>query len=162
MEPSNTITPLHESIEKVINSYSASYPDVKIDIEHVQTNILIRIENHRLSQLLTNLIINAIDAMNGRGLIEICTDLVKKREICYCRISVKDFGKGINAQDGKLIFTPYFTSKESGTGLGLPIVERIVNDHGGAIWFDSAEGIGTTFYIDLPVESMLNRNSIEV
>jgi signal transduction histidine kinase len=88
--------------------------------------------------------------MSGNGEIEIRSDIVKKREVCYCRISVKDSGKGISEQEGRQIFTPYFTTKESGTGLGLPIVERIVSDHGGTIWFDSAQGVGSTFYIDLP------------
>ena len=152
MEPSNSTTILKESMEEVINAYASSYPGVKFDIDHIQGDMEIKIDKHRLSQILTNLVINAIDAMNGSGSIEIRTDLVKKREVCYCRISVKDSGKGINVEESRLIFTPYFTTKDSGTGLGLPIVERIVNDHGGAIWFDSAEGIGTTFYIDLPME----------
>ena len=152
MEPSKSSTSLKEPIEEVLNSYSSSYPGVKFNIEHIDTDVSIKIDKHRFTQILTNLVINAIDAMNGSGSIEIRTDLVKKREVCYCRISVKDSGKGISAQEGHLIFTPYFTTKESGTGLGLPIVERIVNDHGGAIWFDSAEGMGTTFYLDLPSE----------
>ncbi|MCL2720608.1 MAG: ATP-binding protein [Treponema sp.] len=154
MEPANSLSlpanNLKEPIEEVINAYSSSYPKVKFDIEHLQSDIQVKIDKHRISQIFTNIIINAIDAMNGRGVIEIRTDLVKKREVSYCRISVKDSGKGINAEEGQLIFTPYFTTKKSGTGLGLPIIERIVNEHGGAIWFDSAEGMGTTFYIDLP------------
>jgi len=88
---------------------------------------------------------------NDLSFIEIRTDLVKKREVCYCRISIKDSGKGIGMEESQQIFTPYFTTKKSGTGLGLPIIERIVTDHGGTIWFDSAPGVGTTFYIDLPV-----------
>ena len=152
MEPSRSWTALREPVKEVINSYSSSYPDVKFDIEHVDKDISIKIDKHRFTQILTNLVINAIDAMNGSGSIEIRTDLVKKREVCYCRISVKDSGKGISGQESRLIFTPYFTTKESGTGLGLPIVERIVNDHGGSIWFDSAQGMGTTFYLDLPAE----------
>jgi len=151
MEPSNSLTSLHESINDVINSYSSSYSKISFDTEHVETNTQIKIDKHRFSQVLTNIIINAIDAMDGRGTIEIRSDLVKKRDVCYCRISVKDTGKGISKEESRLIFTPYFTTKESGTGLGLPIIERIVNDHDGSIWFDSAEGAGTTFYIDLPV-----------
>jgi len=150
MEPSNSLTSVNEPINEIINTYVSSFPGVKFDIENIQNNIMIKIDKHRLVQILTNLIINAIDAMSGQGLIEIRTDLVKKQDICYCRISIKDSGKGINIQESPHIFTPYFTSKNSGTGLGLPIVERIVNDHGGTIWFDSAEGIGSTFYIDLP------------
>jgi two-component system, NtrC family, nitrogen regulation sensor histidine kinase NtrY len=150
MEPSNSLTLLKESVEEVINAYSGSYPSVKFNLEYVQNDIQIKIDKHRLSQIITNLVINSIDSMNGNGEIELRTDIVKKREVCYCRISVKDSGKGMSEQEGRQIFTPYFTTKESGTGLGLPIVERIVTDHGGTIWFDSAEGIGTTFYIDLP------------
>jgi nitrogen fixation/metabolism regulation signal transduction histidine kinase len=161
MEPSVVWTGLREPVEEIINSYSSSYPSVKFNITHVQTGILLKIDKHRLSQILANLIINAIDAMNSEGSIEVRTDLVKKRDICYCRISVMDSGKGISDQESHLIFTPYYTTKESGTGLGLPIIERIVNDHGGAIWFDSAEGIGTTFYIDLPAEKIPAENSPE-
>jgi len=159
MEPSNSITNIRSPVEEVINSYSSSYPKVKFDIEHIQSNINIKIDKHRISQILTNLVINAIDSMDGDGLLEIRTDLVKKREVCYCRISVKDNGKGINPDDAQNIFTPYFTTKESGTGLGLPIIERIVTDHGGIIWFDSAPGIGSTFYIDLPLENNLEEKN---
>jgi signal transduction histidine kinase len=77
---------------------------------------------------------------------------VKKRESRYCRLSVQDTGKGIAAGERDKVFTPYFTTKDTGTGLGLPIVERIVNDHGGTIWINSAEGAGTTFFIDFPLD----------
>jgi len=153
MEQSNTRIDLWEPIEEAVNSYSNSYPHIKFDIDHVQKGIHVKIDKHRISQILSNIIINAVDAMNEKGLIEIRTDLEKKREVCYCRISVIDSGIGIKTQERGKIFTPYFTTKESGTGLGLPIVERIVIDHGGAIWFDSAEGVGTTFYIDLPIDA---------
>ena len=152
METSQSWTKLRETVEETAALYSNSYSGIKFDIDHVDTLISVKIEKHRLSQILTNLVINAIDAMNGNGSIEIRTDLVKKREISYCRLSVKDSGKGISGKNIQMVFTPYYTTKESGTGLGLPIVERIVNDHGGAIWFNSAENMGTTFFIDLPAE----------
>jgi len=150
MEPSNSATALREPLEEAVNAYSSSYPKINFNIEYAQTDVQVKIDKHRLSQILSNLLINAIDAMEGNGQLEIRTDIVKKRDICYCRISIKDSGKGINPQENQHIFTPYFTTKESGTGLGLPIIERIVTDHNGSIWFDSAEGAGTTFYIDLP------------
>ncbi|MCL2264684.1 MAG: ATP-binding protein [Treponema sp.] len=150
MEPSKSLTDLKTPVEEIINTYSPLYRHVKFEITHIESDLKIKIDKNRIVQILTNIIINAIDAISGNGTIEIRSDLVKKREVCYCRISVKDTGKGIDAQDKANIFTPYFTTKESGTGLGLPIVERIVNDHGGVIWFDSAPGMGTTFYIDLP------------
>jgi nitrogen fixation/metabolism regulation signal transduction histidine kinase len=151
IDPSQEWTGLREMAENIIIPYRTSYPDVQFDIEHVGSDISVKIDKRYISQILTNLIINGIDAMDNRGRIEIRTDLVKKRESRYCRLSVRDTGKGISGQDGPHVFTPYFTTKESGTGLGLPIVERIVNDHGGTIWFNSTEGAGTTFFIDLPI-----------
>jgi len=150
MEPSQSWTDLAQTIKEVISPYAGSYQEIIFNIDNVQNDISVKIEKQRLTQILTNIIINAIDAMNGSGTIEIRTDLVKKREVMYCRLSVKDSGGGISTSDSEFVFTPYFTTKSSGTGLGLPIVERIVNDHGGMIWFNSAEGVGTTFFIDLP------------
>jgi nitrogen fixation/metabolism regulation signal transduction histidine kinase len=153
IEPSQSHTSLRELAIETLGPYGSSHPSIQFDIEHLGQDISVKIDKHRMAQVLTNLVINAIDAMDGAGLIEIRTDLVKKRESRYCRLSIRDTGKGITKQESSLVFTPYFTTKESGTGLGLPIVERIVNDHGGSIWFNSAEGMGTTFFIDLPLDA---------
>jgi nitrogen fixation/metabolism regulation signal transduction histidine kinase len=156
MEPSSSSADIRELTEEITGPYRSSYPGVRFDTEHTGTMTL-KIDRNRLSQILTNLIVNGIDAMDGAGLMEIRTDLVKKGEGRYCRLSVRDTGKGISKQEGRFIFTPYYTTKESGTGLGLPIVERIVNTHGGTIWFNSAEGAGATFFVDLPVEENVFR-----
>jgi nitrogen fixation/metabolism regulation signal transduction histidine kinase len=151
MDPSSASTDIRELAEEITGPYRSSYPKVRFDTEHTEA-VFLKIDRNRLSQILTNLIINSIDAMNGEGLVEIRTDLVKNGESRYCRLSVRDTGKGISKQEGKFIFTPYYTTKGSGTGLGLPIVERIVHSHGGTIWFNSEEGSGATFFVDLPVE----------
>jgi len=150
-ELSQSWTKIGETAEEVIAPYRSSYPEVQFEIEHIDRAITIKIDKHRLLQVLTNLIVNAIDAMDGKGVIEIRTDIVQKREMRFCRLSVKDSGKGMAKDTIPHVFTPYYTTKDSGTGLGLPIVERIINDHGGSIWFNSAEGAGTTFFVDLPV-----------
>jgi len=123
---------------------------VAFAMEHASQNIVVKIGKNYFSRILANIMLNAIDAMDGSGAIEIRTDLVKKRDAPFCRIAIKDTGRGIPEEEIEKVFVPYFTTKESGTGLGLPIVERIVSDHGGAIRFDSREGMGTVFYIDLP------------
>jgi signal transduction histidine kinase len=145
-------TPLQPLVEEAISLYRNSYPEVQFITDAVQHDMYLRVDRRHINQVLSNLIVNSIDAMHGRGLIEIRTDLVKKQVCRYCRISIRDTGCGIPAENRPLIFTPYFTTKAAGTGLGLSIVERIVLDHSGAIWFDSAVGVGTTFYIDLPVD----------
>ncbi|MDR1326614.1 MAG: HAMP domain-containing protein [Treponema sp.] len=151
MEPSLSWTRVRDLVEETIVPYKSSHPNVLFRTEYINATIAVKIDRHRLSQVLTNLIINAIDAMNQEGVVEIRTDTVRKRDSRYCRISIRDTGKGIPLEEKSRVFMPYFTTKESGTGLGLPIVERIVNEHDGSIWFHSAPGMGTTFFIDLPI-----------
>lgn len=145
-------TALKPLVEDTIGLYKNSFPAVEFVIDGINQDLYLRADRRHISQVLTNLIINSIDAMHNSGRIEIRTDLVKKQDCRYCRVSIRDTGSGIPAENRPLIFTPYFTTKAAGTGLGLSIVERIVLDHGGSIWFDSAVGVGTTFYIDLPVD----------
>ncbi|MDR0721629.1 MAG: HAMP domain-containing protein [Treponema sp.] len=151
LEPSRTSSPLRDIVEEILIPYRVSYLGVQFNSTHTAWDIQVTIDRRRLAQVLTNLINNGIDAMDYQGTLEIRTDLVKKWESRYCRLSIMDTGKGITPEEGLQIFTPYFTTKATGTGLGLPIVERIVHDHGGSIWFNSAVGRGTTFFVDLPV-----------
>jgi nitrogen fixation/metabolism regulation signal transduction histidine kinase len=148
---------LRELIGETAAPYRSSFPALRFDLDYVE-DLSFNMDRRHISQALVNLIGNAIDAMNGKGTIEIRTDLVRKREIQYCRLSIRDTGRGIPEAIQNEIFTPYFTTKASGTGLGLPIVERIVNEHGGTIWFHSAEGMGATFFIDLPMEGSLDQH----
>ncbi|MCL2602696.1 MAG: ATP-binding protein [Treponema sp.] len=151
LEPSRSSIRFGEAAPEVINLYQSSYPNVVFDMAHAAENVVIKIDKTRFSQILSNLVINAVDAMDGSGTIEIRTDVVQKKGVDFCRISLKDSGKGMPNDKADQVFAPYFTTKESGTGLGLPIVEKIVNDHGGSIWFNSSEGIGTVFFVDLPL-----------
>ncbi len=150
--PTLSLIKIRELVEESAALYRASYPSVQFDYEAIEADFAVNADRRHLAQVLANLILNAVDAMNGSGKLEFRADLVKKRDSRYCRLSVRDDGAGIPEQDRPHIFTPYFTTKEKGTGLGLSIVERIVTDMGGTVWFDSAAGVGTTFYIDLPLD----------
>ncbi|MDR2342909.1 MAG: HAMP domain-containing protein [Spirochaetaceae bacterium] len=152
IEPSFSTTNMRDAAEEIIMPYKTSWNKIHFDTGGVYSWIEVKMDRKRLSQVIGNLVVNAIDAMGGEGSIEIRTDLVNKRNCRYCRLSIQDTGKGIGKDEAAKVFTPYFTTKESGTGLGLPIVERIVNDHGGGIWFNSSPGAGTTFFVDIPVK----------
>jgi nitrogen fixation/metabolism regulation signal transduction histidine kinase len=80
IEPSLNWTALRELIVETITPYRSSFPGVDFNIDHVASDISAKIDKRHISQVLTNLIINGIDAMDGTGLLEIRTDLVKKRE----------------------------------------------------------------------------------
>ena len=79
-----------------------------------------------------------------------------------CRISVADEGSGIPPDVVEKIFEPFFTTKHRGTGLGLPITKRTIEQHGGSIAIDSTQGHGTTIVVTLPLEhpEIIGRNTV--
>ncbi len=143
---------IRQLILDVIEMYRPSYPQVEIDTEHLDS-MQAAIDLHQMNRVFSNLVKNSFESIDGNsGTISISSDLVRKGHSHYCRIQIRDTGRGISREDEQKVFHPYFTTKTTGTGLGLPIVERIVSDHQGKIWFETEEHIGTTFYIDLPLE----------
>jgi signal transduction histidine kinase len=102
----------------------------------------------QLRQALLNLLINALQAMPEGGDIDVTASVSHANEI---EIVVKDSGSGIAPEDLSKLFDPYFTTKIRGFGLGLTVVERIVQDHGGTIQVASEQGKGASFTISLPI-----------
>jgi nitrogen fixation/metabolism regulation signal transduction histidine kinase len=151
-EPQRDWTDLSSLVADSVAVYAASYPDLRFVMDGIPEDLTLRVDRAAVKRALVNLIANSVDAMEGRGEIEISADLVKAADSRYCRLRIRDTGCGISPTLGKKIFTPYFTTKSEGTGLGLSIVERIVVEHGGSIRFESEEGAGATFFVDLPLD----------
>lgn len=105
-------------------------------------------DSDRISQVLLNLYLNAIEAMEVGGVLTVNTFKADDRDGILIEIS--DTGKGISKEELSHVFDPYFTSKQTGTGLGLAIVHRIVELHGGTIKIESHRGKGTKVSIFLP------------
>ena len=108
---------------------------------------LIEVDRNQLKQAFYNVIKNAFQAMKSDGILRIRTDL----DDSFVSISFADTGGGISPENMSKIFEPYFTTKASGSGLGLLIVRRIVREHGGEIDIVSDEGRGMTLSIRLPL-----------
>lgn len=111
--------------------------------EHVQP---ITGDETQLKQAVYNIVVNALQAMPDGGMLRI--DLEQTDEAVV--LNVHDTGKGIPKQELANVFTPYYTTRKEGTGLGLMIVQRIVRDHGATIGVSSEVGAGTTFSIRFP------------
>lgn len=105
----------------------------------------------RINQVIMNILVNAAHAIEENGLIHIQT----RCESDWVRITITDNGCGMSEDSLSKIFDPFFTTKPvgKGTGLGLHLAYNIIMDHGGAIDVQSQVGKGTSFYIDLPVNS---------
>jgi two-component system, NtrC family, nitrogen regulation sensor histidine kinase NtrY len=148
-EPQPQPVNVAQAVQETVATYG-SISGVTFHHEYLDPQLSAMADPSQLRQVLSNLFKNAIDAMNGTGEVFVRADLVKKGNSLYCRIQVQDTGPGIDPEFHDKVFNPYFTTKKHGTGLGLAIVERIVFDHRGQIWFETEQGLGTTFFIDLP------------
>ncbi|MFN3479655.1 MAG: sensor histidine kinase, partial [Thermodesulfovibrionales bacterium] len=120
---------------EIIKNHSDRIPDIMVD-------------RNKIEQVFLNIILNAIQAMNGPGKLIIKTSLNNG----HCIISFRDTGPGIPHDVMPYIFDPFFTTKPvgEGTGLGLSVSKSIVEQHGGRITVESTEGM-TEFKIELPV-----------
>jgi two-component system NtrC family sensor kinase len=109
-------------------------------------------DENQLRQVFTNLIINAIQSMDEGGVLTVRTHLGIGGDTCL--IEIGDTGNGIPQEQIKDIFSPFFTTKQSGTGLGLSVSYGIVKDHGGTIAVRSEPGKGSQFTVTLPLKQL--------
>ncbi len=127
-------TPIKNKAIRVTRRYAPSLPPVQADRE-------------RLEQALTNLVLNAVEAMPAGGTLDIGLDADDR----WLTITISDTGPGISLDAQRRIFEPFFTTKTRGTGLGLAVARRVIEEHGGIIDVTSEPGKGTTFIIQLPL-----------
>jgi signal transduction histidine kinase len=142
-------TNINEIVKETLNLVAYELKDQNISITKSFDYELpiISADGERLKQVFLNIILNARQAMPEGGKL-----LVKTlREDNYAIISIKDTGKGIPEDIRHKLFEPFFTTREEGLGLGLPISKRIIDNHKGAIEINSALGKGTSAVVKLPI-----------
>ena len=139
---------VNEVVEKslLILQHKFKRGDVRLVFEKGARLPPVRIDVHQIQQVLINLMLNAIQAMEKGGTLSIRTFA----ENGGVGISVRDTGTGISKEHLKKIFDPFFTTKSEGTGLGLPISLKILEKHGATLSVSSEEEKGSTFTIHLP------------
>ena len=141
---------LHQVIGILVDLYNSN-PNVRIVWNKIPGSVVLKADKTHMNRVFTNLLANAVDAcqLNGN-----CHITINERQVGdQITISIKDNGEGIPAEMHSKIFMPNFTTKTSGTGLGLAMCKSIVEQSHGTIWFETEEGKGTTFYVKLPVIS---------
>lgn len=150
-EPELLATDINMVVERVLVLTNHAFLEHQIRLDKdLQPDLPpLMVDRHMIEQVLMNLILNAIQAIKGTGVITIRTRLAGRT----CNISVEDTGAGIPPHILPRIFDPFFTTKATGegTGLGLSVSMGIVERHGGQILVDSEVGKGTVFTVCLPV-----------
>lgn len=143
-EKNNETFNLNKELESILSIFS----DDKVFIHANKENIMMNMDKVYLNRIITNLVTNSIQAKSDdrESIINVDVEQVNKR----INISVEDNGIGIPEELQNRIFEPNFTSKNSGMGLGLTMVRKMVEDYQGTVTFNSEEGKGTTFLVSLP------------
>jgi two-component system nitrogen regulation sensor histidine kinase NtrY len=120
---------------------------IRFQVEFAKEPMPIDADPELLHRAISNLVLNAIDAMPQGGALTLGARAKDER----VELRVADTGEGITPEECERLFTPYYTTKEHGTGLGLAIVQSVVSDHNGTIAVESRPGAGVTFVISLPM-----------
>jgi two-component system NtrC family sensor kinase len=113
-------------------------------------------DENQLRQALLNLVRNAKEAMPSGGRVRVVLDAPTPDKVC---LSVSDTGAGISPEHVGRVFEPFFSTKDKGTGLGLALVQQILNEHGGRVEVTSGPATGTTFLMTFPALPGLNAES---
>jgi PAS domain S-box-containing protein len=135
-------------VEEALRFFAPEIADRDIVVEpELRPDLpLIELDRDQMKQAFYNVIKNSFEAMKRRGILRIRTEM----DATHVNISFTDTGGGMSAESLSHVFEPYFTTKSSGSGLGLLIVRRIVREHGGEMAIESNEGKGLTLTIRLP------------
>ena len=144
----NQVFDINLILENIIILYSTN-DEIRVNTNLYPDEILIKADKTQVNRLFTNLLQNAVQSVPDYRdvVIDIKSELLDDKVL----ISIKDNGNGIPKAMSAKIFTPNFTTKTSGTGLGLAMRKGIVEKLDGKIWFETEEGDWTCFYVELPV-----------
>jgi signal transduction histidine kinase len=146
-EPNRSQVDLVQTVGGVLLMFS-SHKKVRIGFETSIDTCFLSIDKEQWIQVLNNIIKNAIQACSNSANPQINLQLEKHDQSII--LSIQDNGRGISADEKEKIFTPHFTTKSKGSGIGLSIVKQIIENHGGQISFVSSPDSGTIFKIVLP------------
>jgi two-component system sensor histidine kinase PilS (NtrC family) len=145
---------IEDTLEMLKNSPEFSRP-IRIQ-KKLTKDLRVYIDSHRLQQVIWNLVLNAVQEMQNKGRLSVTTSIRSEGSAGdgqqkLAEISISDTGPGIIPANHGKVFDPFFTTKERGTGLGLTIVHRIVENYGGKIYLKSDGQNGTTFTLQFPL-----------
>jgi two-component system nitrogen regulation sensor histidine kinase NtrY len=147
----NELFDLHEILYSLSHLYDSS-EQVNFSWKPVLQKVMVEADRTQLNRLFTNLLQNAVEAtLDDEDEEERIVSLEERVEENHIIICVRDNGAGIPEQMRSKIFTPNFTTKTSGTGLGLAMSKGIIEQAKGRIWFETIEGEGTAFFVELPL-----------
>jgi two-component system, NtrC family, nitrogen regulation sensor histidine kinase NtrY len=149
-KPQESNLDVREVVQRVLALFAPTLEQreqpIELKTEIAPDPLMVSADVELLHRALSNLVLNAIDAMPDGGILTV----VAARRSDVVQIKISDTGTGLTPEECRRLFTPYYTTKQHGTGLGLAIVQSVVADHHGTITVESTQGSGAAFVIELP------------
>jgi len=144
---------LNEVVQEAVKLIEGEVQADVLELDLHSEPLVVEADREELRRTYINLLKNAVQAIpdEREGRVRVMTELVEADGVKMVRSQVEDNGEGIPQEARDKIFEPNFSTKTSGTGLGLAIVKKSVDDLGGSIGYETSEGAGTTFWIQLPL-----------
>jgi signal transduction histidine kinase len=185
VQPIPVLCDVHELIDEVLLLMEEDFRKHRIDLwkDYTRDSALITVDRQQIKQVLLNILLNAVQAIEAEGTIRILTSYVSDRprdgdgrrpraererpaesgrrvagdkgKVKKFQVRISDTGCGMAEEDLKDLFNPFFTTKPEGTGLGLAISHVIIEEHGGTLDAESERGKGATFTLTLPASNGL-------
>jgi len=140
--------PLNPLLDEILDQIGHQMPleGYSIERSYRKHNLQLLADREQLRQVFTNLIVNGLQAMEGGGRLTISAGVSQGMQV----ITVSDNGPGITPEQQQRLFTPFYSTKQHGTGLGLAVSWGIMRNHGGSIEVHSVPGQGSGFVVRLP------------
>ncbi len=148
-----TLTDVNEVVANALKSYGEMPENIEIITNYSDDIPKIMIDPEQTRRAFFNIIKNAIEAIEKEGKINVTTRLIddQDQQRKFVEVEFSDTGVGIPPEIMDILFTPHFSTKKGGTGLGLTITKKIIDDQGGTISVSSEQNKGTTFWVRLPI-----------
>jgi signal transduction histidine kinase len=146
------VTSINEIVEQamVILNPVATKNSVSFDKQLGESIMTLCVNKNKILQVILNLLTNAIEASNNGGSIIVKTTKSEKNGSAIIRLMIEDFGVGIKDTEKGNVFKEFYTNKKTGTGIGLSVCKKLLEEHNADIYFDSQYGKGTRFFVDFP------------
>jgi PAS domain S-box-containing protein len=147
-KPRHDFVALNDLLTQGLSFLQSTFDNARVTVQHHLDPLLPPVygDEAQLWQAILNIIRNAIEAMPNGGTLTLTT----AQKPSHVFLGISDTGEGMSDDEQQQIYKPFFSTKASGTGLGLPLTQQIVAEHGGRIHCESAPDRGTTFLIELP------------
>lgn len=140
---------IHPLLDDVLSSFHAEmeHQEVEVRREYSPSPLRSALDGEKIHEALSHILKNSLESVNGGGMLTIAT----RRDAGFLEVDFTDNGPGVPPEEREKVFLPFYTTKNKGLGLGLPIAQRIIEDHGGKIELVPQGGKGCCFRVRLPL-----------